>query len=229
MVEAAPAIVFGLEDEAAGDRIAVDVADLFDAFFFGVDVEVVVAALPELFLVGKFELAGDELLEDLEKGGEGSGGGFVGEEMDVLRHEDVGRDTELLLLTGLLEDLLGDVFCGVGCEEGLAAVATEGDEVEVLCLLVASEHPTSRARGDPVEAGGHGGASSLQLTLRKAAKDRAPAPDGLGFVVSHRMGTRHRRLIVLQLLLFVGKSPATEKESLLYLASSLLFHSSIHH
>jgi hypothetical protein len=123
-----------------------------------VDIEVVVTALPELFLVGEsegLELAGGQLLEDLEKGGEGSDGGFVGEEMDVLGHQDVGRDAELLLLTGLFEDLLGDVFGGVGFEEGLPAVTTEGDEVEVLSLLVA------------LEAGGHGSASSSHLTLRE--------------------------------------------------------------
>ena len=51
MVEAAPAVVFGFRDEAAGDWVAVDVADFFDALFWGVYVEVVVTALPELFLV----------------------------------------------------------------------------------------------------------------------------------------------------------------------------------
>ena len=78
------------------------------------------------------------MLEDLEIGGESSEGGFVGEEMDVLRHKDVGRNAELLLLTGLFEDLLDDVFCGVTFEEGSSKVATEGDEVEVLSLLIAS-------------------------------------------------------------------------------------------
>jgi hypothetical protein len=127
-----------------------------------VNVEVVVAALPELFPGGKFELAGGELLEDLEEGGECSDAGFVGEEMDVLGHEDVGRDAELLLLTDLFENLLGDVFCGGSFEEGLSEVTTEGDEVEVPHLLVA------------LEAGGYGGASSLHPTLRKSAKDGAP-------------------------------------------------------
>lgn len=93
---------------------------------------------------------------------------------DVLGHRDVGGDAELLLATGLFEDLLGDVFCGVGFEEGLAAVTAEGDEVEVLCLLVA------------YEAGGHGGASSLHPTLRKSAKDGAP--EGLCLVRSYWVG-----------------------------------------
>jgi len=33
---------------------------------------------------------------------------------------------------------LDDVFCGVTFEEGSSKVATEGDEVEVLSLLIAS-------------------------------------------------------------------------------------------
>lgn len=77
------------------------------------------------------------MLEDLEEGGEGSYAGFIGEEMNVFGHEDVSRDTEFLFLTDFFEDLLGGVFCGFGFEEGLAAVTTERDEVEVLGLLVA--------------------------------------------------------------------------------------------
>ena len=163
-------------NKSAFDRVAVDVANLFDALLLKVDVEVVVTALPELFLVGRFELAGGQLLEDLEKGSEGSDGGFVGEEMDVLRHQDVGRDAEFLLLTGLFEDLLDAVFCGVGFEEGVSKVTTEGDEVEVPRLLVAPE------------AGWHGGTSSLHPTLRKSAKDGAP--EGLWLVGKLRVGHR---------------------------------------
>lgn len=44
----------------------------------------------------------------------------------------------------------------------MATITTEGDEVKVLGLLVT------------LEAGGHGGASSLHPTLRKSAKDGAP-------------------------------------------------------
>ncbi len=57
MVEAAPAVVFGFRDKAAGNRVAMDVADFFDALFSGMYVEVVVTALPELLLVGRFEFA----------------------------------------------------------------------------------------------------------------------------------------------------------------------------
>jgi len=40
------------ENKSAFDRVAVNVADLFDALLLKVDVEVVVATLPELFLTG---------------------------------------------------------------------------------------------------------------------------------------------------------------------------------
>jgi len=48
MPEAAPWPVFGSLNEAALDRIAVNVAELLDEFGVCQDVEVVVAALPEL-------------------------------------------------------------------------------------------------------------------------------------------------------------------------------------
>jgi hypothetical protein len=58
VVEAAPAVVFRFGDEVAFDRVAVDVLELFDVLLHAGDVEVVVAALPELFLIGGLELAG---------------------------------------------------------------------------------------------------------------------------------------------------------------------------
>ena len=45
---AAPWPVFGIFDEAACHRVAVDVAELLDELGLGEDVEVVIAALPEV-------------------------------------------------------------------------------------------------------------------------------------------------------------------------------------
>ena len=98
----------------------------------------------------------------MEEGGEGVFGGFAGEEMDVLRHEDVAGYIEALLFSGLFEDLEDGFFGFRGLEEGLTLVTTEGDEVGVAGLLEA------------FEACGHGGSSSLHPTLRKGAKDGAP-------------------------------------------------------
>ena len=162
VVEAAPPIMLGFRDQAARDGVLVDVMEFFCELLWAGYVEVVVAALPELFLAGRFELAGGCLLEDLEEGGQGVCCGFVGEEMDVLGHEDVGGDVETLLFAGFFEDLLESVFRSGGLEEGLSVVTTEGDEVKLVGLLEA------------FEARWHGGASSLHPTLRRGAKDGAP-------------------------------------------------------
>ena len=66
-------------------------------------------------------------------------GGLVGEQVDVLGHEDVGRDEEALLLAGLFEESDCCVFCFGRAEEGLALVTAEGYEVEVVGLLKALE------------------------------------------------------------------------------------------
>jgi hypothetical protein len=81
--------------------------------------------------------------------------------VDVLRHDDLGSDTEAVLFAGLFEDYLNDVLGGVGLKEGLTAVTAEGDEVEISGLLVT------------LEARWHGCVSSLHPTLRKGAKDGA--------------------------------------------------------
>ncbi len=51
MTKAAPRPVSGVFDKAAHDRIAVDVAKLFDELGLGEDAKVVIAALPELLSV----------------------------------------------------------------------------------------------------------------------------------------------------------------------------------
>ena len=69
--------------------------------------------------------------------------GFAEEEMDVLWHEDVGAENELMSATGSFDDLFEGVFGFVGCEVGKTAVATKGDEVElagVLATFEASRH-----------------------------------------------------------------------------------------
>ncbi len=60
--------------------------------------------------------------------------GFAEEEMDVLGHEDIGVEGEVVGAAGLLDDLFEDVFWFGGGEVGETLVTTEGDEVGVgLC------------------------------------------------------------------------------------------------
>lgn len=61
--------------------------------------------------------------------------GFAEEEMDVLGHEDVGVDGEVMGAAGSFDDLFEDVFGFGGFEVGKTVVAAEGDEVELSCVL----------------------------------------------------------------------------------------------
>jgi hypothetical protein len=64
---------------------------------------------------------------------------LVEEKMDVLGHEDVRKDRELVGATGSFENLLEDVF-GFGVfEVGGSVVTTEGDEVELAGVLATFE------------------------------------------------------------------------------------------
>jgi hypothetical protein len=65
VVEAAPAVVFGFDDKATLDRVAVDVLHLFDVFLNAGNVEVVIAPLPKLLLVGGSSQFTDEELEKI--------------------------------------------------------------------------------------------------------------------------------------------------------------------
>jgi hypothetical protein len=62
---------------------------------------------------------------------------FAEEEVDVLGHEDVGVEAEVVGAAGSFDDLFEDVL-GLGCfEVRKTAVTTEGDEVELACVLAA--------------------------------------------------------------------------------------------
>ncbi len=113
MVEAAPSVVFGVDDESASDWVAVDVAHLFYELARCEGVEVVVTGLPELFACA-FEGYGGFAFDDLEEGGEDASFWLAGEEVNVLGHEDVGVDGEVVGVPGLFDDSFEDVF-GVGC------------------------------------------------------------------------------------------------------------------
>ena len=109
VVEAAPSVVFGFGDEAAGNGVAVDVADFLYKFPCGEDVEVVVAGLPEV-LAGAFEEFRGFSFDDAERRGESVVRWLAEEEVDVLGHEDVGVEGEVMGSASLLDDLFEEGF-----------------------------------------------------------------------------------------------------------------------
>ncbi len=99
---------------------------------------VVVARLPEVILL-TLEMAGSSLLEGLQKLRYEDAGRFVHEQMNVLRHEDVGVDSGLMTGSGLFKDCLNEILCSRVGKIRQAVKATEGDEVEGLGLLITME------------------------------------------------------------------------------------------
>ena len=98
---AAPWPIFGGFDEAAYDWVSVDVPELLDVLSVGEDVEVVVAGLPELFAVA-FEALGGFSLEDTHGVAEELLLRFGEQQVDVLWHEDVAEEIEIVRLADSL-------------------------------------------------------------------------------------------------------------------------------
>ena len=113
----------------------------------------VVAGLPELFGSDVFR---DGEFEGLEGFGEGFFFGLAEEEMDVFGHEDVAVDVQVVAFSGGFEGVFEEGV--VRGEGGLAAIAAEGDEVEMSLFLISFDHPTSgSSRGPRKTADGHVG------------------------------------------------------------------------
>jgi hypothetical protein len=103
-----PAPVFRFLDETSRDWIAVHVLQLFDPFVVGEDIEVVVAGLPEGF---RAESLRDRKLEGMDcfRERDLAVQRFTDEKMDVLGHDDVAEDFEVMALAGEFEGVEEDV------------------------------------------------------------------------------------------------------------------------
>jgi hypothetical protein len=72
-----------------------NIAELLDEFAVGEDVEVVVAALPELRTTA-LETLRRLVFENVQGNGERMEFGFADEEVEVFGHEDVSEDVQLM-------------------------------------------------------------------------------------------------------------------------------------
>jgi hypothetical protein len=125
---AAPRPVFGFFDESSDDWVAVDVTELLDEFGVGEDVEVVITALPELFAIA-FEPLRCLVFENVQSDGEWVEFWFRDQQVDVLGHEDVSKNVELMTGAELFEGRLEDEAGMVVIQIRKSTVAAEGDEV----------------------------------------------------------------------------------------------------
>lgn len=134
VAEAAPGVVFRPCNESSCDGVTVDVLDLLNELGGGKGVEVVVSGLPELFAAALEEFRGFAF-DDAAERGEGACLWFAGQKVDVLWHQDISVDAEFVGEAGSLNDPFEGVFRLGVFEAEETAVAAEGDEVELACVL----------------------------------------------------------------------------------------------
>jgi hypothetical protein len=90
-------------------------------------------------LAGALEEFGGFSLDDSKGGGEGVSFGLTEKEVDVLGHENVGVEGDVVGSAGTFDEFLEDVFWFGGSQVGKAVVTTESDEMELACVLAAFE------------------------------------------------------------------------------------------
>jgi hypothetical protein len=109
------------------------VSQLFDALVFGENVEVIVAGLPEWPLR---TAQSDGELDCLDGPIEAGLFGFVDQQVDMLRHDDISGDDETVFLPDSFQCVFKETFGFGGGEVRETVVAAEGEKVHVTGLLV---------------------------------------------------------------------------------------------
>lgn len=127
--EAGPRPLLGLCDQAALDRIAVDIAEHVGAGIVATDVAVVVTRLPKLHSRSA-QLARGDLFDGFEKLSNEDGRRLVHQQMNMLRHQDVSVDSCLMSGTGRLQHGLDRIPGPVRFKQSKPVKTTEGDEVK---------------------------------------------------------------------------------------------------
>jgi hypothetical protein len=112
-----------------------EVSQLLDVLVMGQDIEVVVAGLPEVHSFA-FENLGAFSLQDAQSSGKGLEFRLGQKQVDVLGHENVTEEKELVTLANSFERLLEDDAGVVVGQIGKTLITTEGNEVVVAFGLI---------------------------------------------------------------------------------------------
>ena len=159
-------------DQFGTHGISVHVVKLLLKFGLRVNVEIIVAALPEspqpllLFRKGKGQLAsgvalagaqgaGDALFENLHNFCRGDVAGFAEQQVDVLGHQDVTDQREAVASPHLIEYSHGQIPGARAAQQGAAMKAAKSYEVQVA------------EAGDPPEILGHAGEERVILCKKR--------------------------------------------------------------
>jgi len=130
---AAPGPIGGRSDEVGADGIAFDVGE-DGGEVAGFDRARIEAILPEVAGLGSadVEVAGVIVVGKTDGAGEGAGGGGRGDDVDVVGHEAVAEDVDLVGGGVFLEEREVEGTVGIREEDVLAVVAALGDVVRAV-------------------------------------------------------------------------------------------------
>ena len=96
--------------------------------------------------------------------------------MHMFGHDDISGDKEAVPLSHLFQLLLEDAVAGSSCEKRLSSITTEGEEVEVACVVIADQ--ASGHDGQMLHrAMGHGQKSKGKNKGRDGFCDFPPCPN----------------------------------------------------
>ena len=194
-------------DKSLSDWVGVHVVEFLDHFCAGVDVEIVIAALPETrqetFLVRKTQAelsfrralscshaTRKSLLEDLDDFAGRSRAGFADEQVEMLRHDDVTDESEAVASANFLEDLHGKIPGASGGQKRPSLVTAKGDEVKIA------------ASGEALEILGH--RREERPTLSKTKPERVGHPGRLLFITAW-----HQFIVCILVMIASKKAEAT--------------------
>jgi hypothetical protein len=121
----------------------VHILQLFDCLRLSINIEVIVTPLPELSSSGTLQFAGCFLLQNLLGNGQRRDARLIGEQVNVLRHQDISSDDKTVPLSNQFKFALEHAVGRVVVQQGQSLITTEGNEMKLAGLVIAdqvSEH-----------------------------------------------------------------------------------------
>ena len=146
VTKAAPRPVLRFRYESALHRIAMKIAQLLSELAFTPDIEVVVTLLPEWLLGSQGEPTCHPLLQGFQCLCECAALGFIHQQMNMLRHDDVSVNAEPVGSTDPFQRRDKDCAGFRRCELWLPVVAAESEEMILAGLLKALQRPGHEGR-----------------------------------------------------------------------------------
>src|SRR5579864_4174975 len=141
MKKTAPLPILWVLHQSASHRIAMYVTQLLNPLTLAPHIEVVIPRLPKRTTLRKPQLSRDILLQHLQHNRQLSPLRFTDQKMNMLWHDHITVDIELIPASRLLQRALEFITRRRGSQQRLSVVAAECDEMQTPCFLKPLQSP----------------------------------------------------------------------------------------